>query len=697
MTKKIFTLLFAVICLFSLAACEFIPENPGVSGGGENTQDTDKYQAELNEVLQDSIPETVSGDIEFVKEYEFEDGTFAEITWVSSNGRTLNKRGEYFQNLFDEVLTLTGNVVIYLDTTEFTYEYTKEVKTYGTEDLDEYIEIIRGYLPDYVYRDIELVERDGTFRSQNLFGNITYESTRPDVLTSEGMYVNEYKEDQEVEFCFTVDINGIIVKGSKIITVEGEKDNYYLDKASQYLDEFYADINNIYDYLELPTTDDNGRVSISWDTSDYFVISKDGKIQTFEPNKEATMIATITINDSKATWEKTFKTYNEGEMLDFIVNRMHRETIQQFLMGVYAYNAENLGYIPFYVQDTATEDLVLSHQVDSDGNEKTVYLTGKNNSSVKRSNIITGLIPWNATGRTQIPKTSTDFITIHDTGDAVNSAADWNEIESSGKDKRQTSWNFTIGDDAIYQHVPLDEVAWHAGDGSSRYGLNDTGVKYSGPDPEITLGNDGYIYINGQKSRIPIPKISGSTKTEYNGKYATHISPAGLYTCYGSNGNYYMASVHASNYSQNTLKFYVCTNGGNRNSIGIETCINKGVDYNQVLRNTANLVAHLLVYFDLDPSRVLTHRHFSGKLCPQVMIENNMLDNFHNVIENEYIIKKYLDGITFEYTSNNPDILANDGKILKKVTEVTEVSYSVKVTYGDQTKTYNLSTKILPR
>ena len=93
-----------------------------------------------------------------------------------------------------------------------------------------------------------------------------------------------------------------------------------------------------------------------------------------------------------------------------------------------------------------------------------------------------------------------------------------------------------------------------------------------------------------------------------------------------------MASVYASNYSQNVLKFYVCTKGGNRNSVGIETCINQGVDYNQVLRKTANLVANLLVYFDLDPSRVLTHRSFSGKLCPQVMIENDMLSNFLNVM-----------------------------------------------------------------
>ena len=106
----------------------------------------------------------------------------------------------------------------------------------------------------------------------------------------------------------------------------------------------------------------------------------------------------------------------------------------------------------------------------------------------------TGLIPWNNMGRTKIKKTGTYLITVHDTGSTM-SAAEWNRLETTN-DERQTSWNFTVGDTDIYQHVPLDEVAWHAGDGSTRFGLNDTGVKYQGPDPIITVGADHYLYIN---------------------------------------------------------------------------------------------------------------------------------------------------------------------------------------------------------
>ena len=695
--KKILLGLFLFICCFSLIACES-GDNPGdgpdVPGQGDNNEEND-YLKELEAYLNEYIPSDVTENIDLLTEYEFEDGSIALLEWSSSNGRTISGKGVFRANLFDEKITLTANIeILSVDGDSTTYTFNKEVDTKGSEDVEAYKKIIESYLPDYTYQDIELVTRDTTFSSKNMFGNITYESKSPDVLTSEGKYVNTNKEDQVVEFCYTVSINGFLVKGSKNITVEGKKDDYYIEQASLYLDEYFKDVKVVYDQLDLPETDTKGRVTITWRSSDLLVLSHEGKVLTYEPNHSAKLTATILCNENSGTWEKEFNTYGEDEILDFIVNRMHRDTVQQFLMGVYAYGTVNNGFIPFYVLDTAMSSLV---NTTTKNNAQLNYLTGEQNSSVKKLNIITGLKPWDSPGRPTTSKTSTDFITIHDTGDAVNSADWWNQYVSSGDDKRETSWHFTVGDTVAYQHVPLDEVAWHAGDGSARFGLNDTGVKYDGPNPEITIGKDNYLYINGQKSRIAVPIISGSTKTEYNGKPANEISPAGLYTELGANGNYYMASVHASTYSQNVLRFYVCTNGGNRNSIGIETCINQGVDYNQVMRNTANLVGHLLEFYNLTPNRVLLHQSFSGKLCPQVMIENNMLPNFHNIIENEYIITKYLDGISFKYESHNPDILSNEGKILQTVTQDTKVSYDVTVTYKGVTKTYTLFTIIKPR
>lgn len=674
--RKILFGMFSIMCLLILIGCE--TTDPII----KNEDPMEKQKTEIQEYIDQTIPKIVNEKIELIKEYEFEDGTYAEISWTSSNAQIISKLGSYNQGIFDEEITLTATVEIINDFGDNTiFEYAVKTTAVGLTTETEYKAIIESQIPDYIYKDVQFVTKEATFKEKNIFGYITYKSSNPDVLTDDGEYKNQNPEDVIVEISYTVDIRGKIVQGTKSVVVEGKKVEYYSQQVVDYLNNYYSNIDYVYDKIDLPETDNYERVKINWRSLNVDVLSHEGKLLTYEANKECIMQAEIQCYDTIVTWEKTFKTYNEDQILDFLVNRIHRDTLQQYTLSVYAYDVKNYGFIPFYTKDTALSDLVIS---TTKNNETINYLQGDSNSNVKKMNIITGLLPWDATGRTQIKKKSTQFITIHDTGDASQSAAEWNEYVSSGNDKRQTSWHFTVGENEIYQHVPLEEVAWHAGDGSSEYGLNDTGVKYDGPNPKITLGEDKYLYINGEKTKI---------FTSWN---ANGISEAGLYTCLGENGNYYMANVHTSSYWENSGLYQVCTNGGNRNSVGIETCINKGVDYNQVMRNTSNLVANLLVYYDLEPDRVLYHQHFSGKLCPQVMITNDILYNFHNMIENEYFILKYLPGVSISYESNNPELLNNEGKILQAVNEDTKVSYKVTVSYNGETKTYQKETIIKP-
>lgn len=675
--KKILLGVFSLICLFTLIGCQ--NNDPVINNDDELIE---QYKQQLQQEIDKSIPTEISGRINLMKEFEFEDGTVAEIKWESSNPQVVSKLGSFNQGIFDEEITLTANIEIinnYGD--NICYEYKVTSLTKGLTTVEEYKKVIEKQIPDYVYTDVTFVTKEATYKEKNIFANITYKSSNPEVLTADGKYLNQNPNDVEVEIMYTAEIRGKVLTGSKIVVVEGKKVDFYSEKVVQYLSEYFKNTDVVYDKLELPETDNYGRVHITWRSLDLSVLSHEGKLITYEPDKTCNMEATIQCYDKIFTCEYTFKTYSKDEIIDFLINRIHRDTLQQYTLGVYAYNAENYGFIPFYIQDTSLNSLVVSTTTD---NETITYLEGEHNKNVNKMNIITGLLPWNATGRTQIIKKSTQFITIHDTGDAVQSASDWNEYVSSGADKRQTSWHFTVGENEIFQHVPLEEVAWHAGDGSSEFGLNDTGIKYDGPNPEITLGTDKYLYINGQKSTI---------FTSWN---ANDISEAGLYTCLGDNGNYFMANVHTSSYWENTGIYQVCTNGGNRNSVGIETCINKGVDYNRVMRNTSNLVANLLMYYNLEPDRVLYHQHFSGKLCPQVMITNDILYNFHNMIENEYFILKYLPGISITYESNNTDLLDNEGKILKAVNKDTMVSYKVTVSYNGITKSYQKETLIKP-
>ncbi|HPN61442.1 MAG TPA: N-acetylmuramoyl-L-alanine amidase, partial [Bacilli bacterium] len=67
------------------------------------------------------------------------------------------------------------------------------------------------------------------------------------------------------------------------------------------------------------------------------------------------------------------------------------------------------------------------------------------------------------------------YIVIHDTGmsGATGTAVgvkDYIHAQANSVTGRVASWHYTIDDKDCFQHVPDDEIAWHAGDGSSAYG-----------------------------------------------------------------------------------------------------------------------------------------------------------------------------------------------------------------------------------
>ena len=85
-------------------------------------------------------------------------------------------------------------------------------------------------------------------------------------------------------------------------------------------------------------------------------------------------------------------------------------------------------------------------------------------------NIIQDFIPVGRRNRPGTKLTGPKYITIHDTANPSKGAdALMHARYLKGDDaaNRPASWHFTVDDRNIVQHLPLDEVAWHAGDGSS--------------------------------------------------------------------------------------------------------------------------------------------------------------------------------------------------------------------------------------
>lgn len=390
-------------------------------------------------------------------------------------------------------------------------------------------------------------------------------------------------------------------------------------------------------------------------------------------------------------WLNSFvmgKRIQEGDEIETLFELMTVPELTQSAFTTYVdpngYHNYDPGYLRFYTQDIKETDLLLTQ---SDKDEYKTYGTNVNNPNMPLHEVKQAYIGYELDyKRPLINKTSVEFVCIHDTGDNKFTAKDWaKEVTTS---EREVSWHFSVDENEIYQHIALQEVGFHAGDGRNVFGLTDTGVEYSIPNPTLKFSKeDNYLYINNIKSEVMAPM--------YNGSYYHDITPAGLYTEERNN------TYHINNYYYNTGYEVVSNGGGNRNSIGIETCIYNDTTYSKTLRKTANLVVHLLNIYNLTTARVLQHRHFSGKTCPMSMIratEGCIFDykEFLALIEMEYFIMKHMPGVKITYNSHNKQLLSDDGYLLQYVKNDTQVQYDVTVEFGDVIKTRTFATVIHP-
>lgn len=270
-----------------------------------------------------------------------------------------------------------------------------------------------------------------------------------------------------------------------------------------------------------------------------------------------------------------------------------------------------------------------------------------------------------------------EFVTIHDTANAnFDSGALANSNWCNHTLNTGSSWHYTVGNDGVYQQLPDNMKGWHAGDGARKFELIDTGIKSDGDNPIITINHRGFFEVNGKESLIEAPKIA-------------QIAELGIYTTIGDNGNYWMNKTY-----YNTGYEVIANHGGNSNSIGIETAVDNGSDIYFTWHRAAKLSAELLLKHDLELDRLLYHNNFSGKPCPRSMMTADLVSEFETLVYAEYKIQKEFSDYEIEFTSHNPEILDDTGKIIKAPLETTNVSYTVKVTKGTEIQEITLNALI---
>ena len=317
---------------------------------------------------------------------------------------------------------------------------------------------------------------------------------------------------------------------------------------------------------------------------------------------------------------------------------------------------------------------------------------------------------------------SIEFITVHYTGNMASGAdasANANYFATNGT----TSIHYTTGNDGVFYCMDESKGAWHAGDSGALAQVGEfkwiaTGVQAAAGDPQypnFTISDDFYYEINGKKTTVKMPNpwnYSGrntdhvlnadgtiSSKAGFGQTAFTNRTPESFINDQGlpfmiKDGQYYMGTTWWC-YTQ-VYEGRICGTGGNRNSIGIESCVNEGSDLWWTWQKTAQLVADIMVRQNLDITRVRGHHFFSGKNCPQPMLENDLeiWYEFLELVEAEYeLLTKYA-GYEVSIVSNNPEIVDNNGRVVKQPTETTCVTYTITFTKGEETKSITLASMV---
>lgn len=115
-------------------------------------------------------------------------------------------------------------------------------------------------------------------------------------------------------------------------------------------------------------------------------------------------------------------------------------------------------------------------------------------------------------------------------------------------------------------------------------------------------------------------------------------------------------------------------------SIGIETCINYGINLDIVWHRMGKLCSKLMLKYNMDMNSIYQHNHWCGKDCPHTLRANNLFSYALDMIEAEWIVGKCLSGYNITFESLTPEYLSNDGQI-KRAPEInTIVSYRITIT-----------------
>ncbi|RWS41866.1 N-acetylmuramoyl-L-alanine amidase [Bacillus mycoides] len=214
----------------------------------------------------------------------------------------------------------------------------------------------------------------------------------------------------------------------------------------------------------------------------YYVETSSGAgwIQNSEGNVEVKEIyhlsnEQLVINEETATYSAPFNSYKEEKVLQpqtitaiGQVGEWFQVQIDNEVKWIYAPSAKFEGTKASLIQDTTptrTKRAAVMYAAPIEAKTTDIYGVPLKEMIVPTGN--ENIRP----GYAMKPK----YITIHETdnysvGANARNHAQYLYSQATGTTDRSASWHFTVDDKEIYQHLPLNENGWHAGDGTEGTG-----------------------------------------------------------------------------------------------------------------------------------------------------------------------------------------------------------------------------------
>ena len=432
----------------------------------------------------------ISEDIDFVKEYK-DTGVYFEYS--ISKTKYLTDTGKFTQPIVDTEVAVM--VYYVLGDEDYFVDVVLILKGWGTE-FDVALDYIKDKIPTETKRSLNL----------------------PTTCFSNGAKYQWFIDDKEIEDgLFTFERNDdpdYYVNIKCIITIDGEtKEQIYtvkcimkesMKKVELLYNELKELIENgkIRESVELPTSDDRYEANISWRSYNPYVMDDTGNLT--KPFKDIKIDFMLTIEMGEFAKRGIVSGIVEGKNLENVwdkvglfleeINKKEIKTQSFYLYGwepgYETVLTKNIGYLPFYLM----EDVKVTVDILPD------------DSNLKANRM----------------RTSTNYITLHNTGMAHPTATAKGLNEYIHTTDRVASWHYSIDDKEAYQELKLDEVGWHAGDGSTYYGdiyYNDSYKKWSiGGGNNNSVGIEMCVYEGvdfNMVMRNPA-KIVGKLLLKYN-------------------------------------------------------------------------------------------------------------------------------------------------------------------------------------